>query len=174
MKLVCAWCGVAIDRPGHKQTTDPSTSHGMCPACSEALDSQEQGVSLQRHIDGIPIPILLIDDNDAVVAINAEAAKLSEKRSRPNGTQSFGQVFDCAHSRLREGCGRTIHCSGCAIRRSVAMTFETGTPQVSVPATVSIESPDEPFQAALAVTTVKRDGVVLLRVEEFQRKRAGF
>jgi hypothetical protein len=166
MKLVCAWCGVTIERPGYSQTLDPGASHGMCPACFEALLSQERGVSLQRHIDSIPIPILLVDSNDGVVTMNAEACSLLGKKLDPTARPPFGQVFDCIHSRLPEGCGRTIHCSGCVIRRSVATTFETGEPQVLVPATLSVESPDRLSDAVLTVTTVKRGGVVLLRIEK--------
>jgi nitrogen-specific signal transduction histidine kinase len=166
MKLVCAWCGVTIERPGYSQTLDPGASHGMCPACYEALVAQESGVSLQRHIDSIPIPILLVDSNDAVVAMNAKAGSVLGKKLDATAKQPFGQVFDCIHSRLPEGCGRTIHCSGCQIRRSVAMTFETGEPQVLVPATLSLESPDQLSDAVLTITTVKRDELVLLRIEK--------
>ena len=155
MKLVCAWCGVAIDRPGYSQTLDRNTSHGMCPACSEALFSQERGVSLQRHIDSIPVPILLIDSHDAVVMMNAKASDSLGKRLDSNATELFGQVFDCVYSRGPEGCGRTIHCSGCAIRKSVAATSNTGEPQFLVPATLSIEKADRLSEATLAITTVK-------------------
>jgi len=173
MKLICAWCGVTIERPGYGPTLDPSTSHGMCPACYEALVSQQSGVSLQRHIDSIPIPILLVDSNDAVVTMNAKACSMLGKKSDAAARQPYGQVFDCVHSRLPEGCGRTIHCSGCVIRRSVARTFDTGEPQMLVPATLSVESPDQLSDAVLTITTVKGKGVVLLRVEKAKGAGSG-
>jgi len=169
MKLICAWCGVTIDRPGYGLTRDPDTSHGMCPECAEAVVSQERGVSLQRHIDRIPIPIFLIDGDDGVVAMNAKACEVLGKKSVATAKQPFGQVFDCIHSRLPEGCGRTIHCSGCAIRRSVTTTFQTGEPQIQIPATLSINNPDRLSDAVLTITTLRRDGIVLLRVEEAKR-----
>lgn len=168
MKLICAWCGVKIDRPGYGLTLDRDTSHGMCPDCSEAVISQERGVSLQRHIDRIPIPIFLIDGDQVVVAMNAKACEATGKRSVVTGKQLVGQVFDCIHSRFPEGCGRTIHCSGCAIRRSIVTTFDTGEPQVRIPATLNIDSLDRLSEAVLTITTLKRDGVILLRVEKIE------
>jgi hypothetical protein len=165
MKLVCAWCGNPIDRAGYSQTLDPDTSHGMCPTCSEALASQERGVSLERHIDSIPVPILLVDSNNVVVAMNATATASLGGKPDSTAKQLFGQVFDCVHSHSPEGCGRAIHCSGCLIRRSVAATFNTGEPQVLIPATLSIENLDQLSEVVLTVTTVKRDGVVILRIE---------
>lgn len=165
MKLVCAWCGVSIDRPGYGQTLDLNTSHGMCLACSEAIVSQERGVPLQHLLDGIPIPILLIDSNDAVVTMNARACETLGHKFDTDVTRSLGPVFDCVHSRMPEGCGRTIHCSGCVIRRSAVTTFETGGPQILVPATLSVENPDGISDALLSITTVKGDGVVFLRIE---------
>ena len=164
MNFVCAWCGNTIDRAGYSQTLDPNTSHGMCPTCSEALASQERGISLERHIDNIPIPILLVDRNNVVLTMNAKADEtLGGKLA--TAKQLLGQVFDCVHSRRAEGCGRSIHCSGCAIRRSVAATFDTGEPQILIPATLTTESPDQLSEAVLTITTVKSDGVVLLRIE---------
>jgi hypothetical protein len=165
MKLICAWCGNTIDRAGYGHALDPETSHGMCPTCSETLASQERGVSLERHIHSIPIPILLVDRNNVVVTMNTKAGEmLGGKLS--TAKQLLGQVFDCAHYRRPEGCGRAIHCSGCAIRTSVAATFDTGKPQIQIPATLTTESPDKLSEAVLTITTVMSDGVVLLRVEQ--------
>jgi PAS domain-containing protein len=169
MKLVCAWCGSAIERSGYERAPDSSISHGMCPTCSQVLDSQESGVRLQRHIDGIPIPILLVDAHNTTVAMNAKACEILGRTPESSAGAQFGLVFDCVHYRLPEGCGRTVHCSGCVIRKSVAATFDTGEPQVLVPATLSIDHPDQLSNARLTITTVRKDGVVLLRIENLQQ-----
>lgn len=140
------------------------TSHGLCPACSGALTSQDSGTSLQGHIDSIPIPILLIDARNTIVAMNAKACDTLGWKSVLN--QALGRVFDCIYSRFPEGCARSVHCSGCAIRRAVATTFDTGEPQIQVPATISVDNPDRLSEAAFAITTVRKNGVVLLRIEE--------
>ncbi|MBZ5686629.1 MAG: hypothetical protein LAP86_16480 [Acidobacteriia bacterium] len=168
MKLVCAWCGSAIEHSGYERMPDSSTSHGMCPTCCQLLDSQERGVQLQRHIDCIPIPILLVDANNTTLAMNAKACEVLGRTPESSTGAQFGLVFDCAHYRLPEGCGRTVHCSGCVIRKSVAATFDTGEPQVLVPATLSIDNPDQLSNAVLTITAVKRAGVILLCIENLQ------
>lgn len=164
MKLICAWCGATIERPGYSQQK-PDTSHGLCPVCFEAFRCQERGASLQQHLDTIPIPVLLIDDSNAVVTMNAKARDTLGKRPEDTRVQLFGKVFDCIYSHNSEGCGRKIHCAGCAIRKSVTTTFHTGKPQVSVPATLSVTSPDDISEAVLNVTTVKVGELVLLRID---------
>ena len=165
MRLICAWCGVTIVRPGYGQEFEPETSHGMCPACTEALSSQERGQSLQHHLDTIPFPVLLLDGNNYVLTMNAKACDALGKKVGKTETPSFGRVFDCVHSLSSEGCGRAIHCSGCAIPRSVTTTFKTGEPQIVVPATLSITNQDELSEAVLAVTTVKIGRPVVLLIE---------
>lgn len=168
MKLVCAWCGARIERSGDNQPLDPETSHGICPSCAEAFASQD-GVSLQRFIDNIPIPILLVDNNTGIVATNAKACEMLGRQSETIIDQLFGPVFDCAYAGLSEGCGRTIHCSGCAIRNSVLTTFNTGEPQIAVPATLTLESPDRLSEVVLTITTVRSNGVVVMRLEQVKR-----
>jgi transcriptional regulator with PAS, ATPase and Fis domain len=165
MNLVCAWCGGSIERHGYSQL-DNNTSHGMCPECSSALSFQEDGVPLQHHIDSIPIPIILLDSNNAIVATNAKACEMLGRKPEATVNRPFGTVFDCVYSRVPEECGRRIHCSGCVIRNSVTTTYNTGAPQVSVPATLSVESPDRFSEAVLTVTTVKSAGLVVMRIEQ--------
>ena len=140
----------------------------MCSACSEALRSQDHGVTLQQHLDSIPIPVLLIDDSSSVVGMNAKAYDFLGQELHETEVQLFGKVFDCVHSRSPEGCGRTIHCSGCAIRRSVTATFKTGKPQVLLPATLRVTSEDQLSEAVLRITTVKMGGMVVLLIEPGQ------
>ena len=165
MKLVCAWCGVPTERTGYSDRTGLDTSHGMCTACAQALAHQERGAPLQEYLNGIHIPILLIDHNNAAVTMNAKACDTFATKLDGTETQFLGRVYDCLHSRSAEGCGRKIHCSGCAIRRSVTATFNTGEPQNLVLATLNITSPDQPSAAVLAVSTVLLGGLVLLHLE---------
>jgi hypothetical protein len=166
MKLICAWCGSAIERSGYNEIGDSDASHGMCPACWQALASQENGVSLQRHIDSIPIPILLVDSNNATLRMNEKASETLGSNAEATKGIQFGLVFDCLHSHFPEGCGRSIHCSGCVIRRTVAETFSTGQPQIAVPATLRVDSADQPSDVVFTITTVKSGKFVLMRIEK--------
>jgi hypothetical protein len=171
MKLVCAWCGVGMERSGYDQTPEGTTSHGLCRECSLALASQDEGTTLQRHIDSIPTPILLIDSENKVLAANARACEILGSRS-DTANVTFGPVFDCVYSRSPEGCGRAIHCVGCVIRKSVAATFNTGQPQVSVPATLSVNSPDQPSAVTFTITTIRTGECVTLRIDQLQKDLA--
>lgn len=143
---------------------DDEPSHGICPECVSNLTFQT-GVGLQEYIESISLPVIVVDDDVRVQAANASACRALGKRAPALLQRSGGTVFECAHARLPEGCGRTIHCSGCAIRRAVTITFETGAPQDRVPATLTRKDADRPSAAVLYITTVKAGAHVLLRVE---------
>lgn len=163
-KLVCAWCSTRIGNPGSSRMLDSDVSHGLCSECADSLSRQHNGLSLQRQIDNILIPILLIDGQNTVSGMNAKACETLGWESPFK--QALGLVFDCVYAGLPGGCVRSIHCSGCAIRKAVETTFKTGKPQIDIPATLSVDNLDEIADVAFAITTVKRDGVVLLRVKD--------
>ena len=120
---------------------------------------------LQSYIDRMATPILLLDSNNTVVGMNLKACEMLGEKSTQTIRQPFGRVFDCVYSNHQEGCGRSIHCSGCEIRKSVTTTFDTGEPRTQVPATLSIQSADRLSDAVLTISTVRRDGLVLLRID---------
>jgi len=75
-------------------------------------------------------------------------------------------VFECANAKLPEGCGNTIHCSGCTIRRNVMDTQETGRRHFRVPAYLNQGNPESYQQIRFLISTEKVEGIVLLRIEE--------
>jgi PAS domain-containing protein len=164
MKRVCAWCRKEIGTIASTRHGDDAVSHGICPDCISNLTFQ-QGASLQELIDSIDLPIFVVDDDVRVKAANATACRTLGKDAVTMQGHRSGDVFECAHARLPEGCGRTIHCSGCAIRRSVAHTFQTGETLSGVPATLSRNDPDHSSDIALTITTVKAGGLVMLRID---------
>lgn len=164
MRHICAWCTKEIgcvEGSGHPDTV---VSHGICPSCVSNLTLQ-QGASLREFIDSIPVPVLVVDDDVKVRAANTAAAEALGRDVCSRDGYRGGDVLECAYARLPEGCGRTIHCSGCAIRRAVTRTFETGEPQHRVPATLHHGDPDDPSAVVLWITTVRVDGSVILRVD---------
>jgi len=107
----------------------------------------------------------VVDDDVVIKTVNAKACELLGKDVPAMQGLRGGNVLECAHARRPEGCGKTIHCSGCAIRRAVTRTYETGEPQSMVPATLHQTDLDDPSAIALRITTVKVDGTVFLRVD---------
>jgi PilZ domain-containing protein/PAS domain-containing protein len=139
-------------------------SHGICPDCKNTFAFQE-GVSLQQYIDSIPYPILFVDKDMRVSFGNAKACKILGKAHDAVTGRLYGEVFECSHSRLPEGCGRTICCSGCTIRRTVTQSFRTGEGQGQIPATLKQNGSD----VSLQITTLNVGEIVLLRIDRFQQ-----
>ncbi len=164
MKRVCAWCRAEMNRVGDSRHDDGAVSHGICERCADNIAFQ-QGVSLQLFIDSLPLPILVMDNEGVIQSVNAKGREVFGKKPEKGVRLLSGMVFECQFARLPEGCGRTIHCSGCAIRRAISLTGETGEPQSMVPASISRKSSDIPSAIALTITTVKVGDGVLLRVD---------
>lgn len=143
---------------------DDVVTHGICESCHDNLTFQH-GVPLGEYLDSLPHPVVAVDGDGVVLLANARACEALGKNPKDMIGQRGGNVFECAYARLPEGCGRTIHCSGCAIRRAVTKTFETGEPRYRVPATLMKDDPDHPSAVSMTITTVKAGDTVFLRVE---------
>lgn len=158
MARTCGWCGTAIAEGG-----DPRGS-GLCPACTVRLEP-DQKVSVQEIIDPIPAPVLVVDDDIAVSLLNQrgrEVLGLGPERARG---RRAGELFRCIHDLEPGGCGRTIHCSGCALRRVVTAVCQSGEPQFDVPATLRVGDPDRPEAVAMTVSAFKRGEVVMVKID---------
>jgi len=160
VKRMCAWCGREMPP---KFGEESRISHGICELCADDIFSNT-AIPLQRYLDKLPEPVLVVDGDVSVSFMNQSAERLTGKTTDAAPRRKGGEVFDCAHSHLPEGCGRTIHCSGCVIRRSVTATYTTGEPRVQVPA--SLRRLDADGEVALTITTVKAGDTVLLRVDK--------
>jgi len=165
MTRTCSWCSKEFDISKRSGQPDRGMIPPLCAACSELMVFQ-MGVPLQTFIDRLPAPIFVVNDNVEVQAANTLGLKLLNKESRAVLKKLGGIVFECAYARLPEGCGKTVHCSGCAIRRAVYQTFESGKSLSDVPATIHHSGQGEPQDIALLISTEKMGDVILLKVEK--------
>lgn len=78
-----------------------------------------------------------------------------------------GDVFECENARQPEGCGHTVHCSGCAIRQTVLDTMQTENPHTRVPATLNHLAGSTRID--LLISTETHGNVVFLRIDELKR-----
>jgi PAS domain-containing protein len=162
---ICAWCQTEMPSKGEGSGV---VTHGICEACAGTLMS-DLPISLQHFLDGLPLPVLVVDSDVKASMANLEAQKIIGKPLEEFLQRKGGDVFNCIHAKTPEGCGRTIHCSACAIRTSVTRTHQTGEPQVMVPATLKHGDPDSPSAVALTITTLKRGDLVLLMIHNVER-----
>jgi PAS domain-containing protein len=172
MERICAWCRKDLGKEESGAEFDRVITHGICDQCQSNLWFQ-QGVPFEQFIDSLEEPVLVVDSEDRIEIANRRARTLLGKELGDIKGTKRGEVFECAYARLPEGCGKTRHCSGCAVRRTVAYTFESGKSSLRVPATLRCERPKGGKDTRFLISTEKVGGVVLLRIDNVDRKRKG-
>jgi len=163
MKHICAWCNTILGIDGD----DDSPTHTICHHCRNNLDFQ-LGADLLTYLDSLSTPVIVVTGDAEVVVVNFTAAALLGHPSSELHNQRLGDVFECARARFPEGCGRTIHCSGCAIRRAVTDTAATGASHHRQPAILR-QYRDDP-EITLYITTEQVGDFVVLQVERVEEK----
>jgi len=137
MRVVCSFCRVPL---GEKPPLDrDELSHGACPPCLEHFERQWEGLSLAEYLDDFEFPVVVVDQDGRFIAANDRMAEQLGQPARSLTGLLGGEAMECVWARLPGGCGRTSHCETCTVRQTVRRTFETGEPQVRVPAWVQRE-----------------------------------
>lgn len=162
MKVVCSYCQQSMD--DKPPLDDPVTSHGICAACYDHFGPQWDGLSTGEFLDRFDTPVVVVDAKARVVAINQAMAAHRGVESRTAAGMLGGELLECTNARRPGGCGHTIHCKACAIRRVVTETLHSGEPQHEVRAT--LDRPED--SADLVLSSFPRDGLIYLLVESAQ------
>ncbi len=164
MLRVCAWCNKSMSpvKTGGKASANMVT-HSMCSDCADNLDFQ-LGVSLKEYLDSLKVPIIALDGNGSVIAVNSAASVVCKQKSGIEPIEWQEKVYECAHARLPEGCKKTVHCSGCAIRFVTADAFRSGKSRQNVPAHLNHCSSDMNEEIELLISADKIDNIVFLRI----------
>jgi hypothetical protein len=168
MKQTCIWCSQEIG-PGEKGgPRDGSNAHAVCGCCSEHFTLPPEG-PLQKHLDSLPFPVFVVDLYAGVypitTAVNKKACDWAKKGPREIIQHLYGNVVECVYARLPEGCGNTSTCMSCGLLQSVAITQESGEPQVKTAITLQRGDRDHPAPVALSITTMKTGRLVMLRMD---------
>jgi hypothetical protein len=137
-------------------------SHGICPQCY--LKFQYNEISLQTLVESFPFPILIIDDQGVVQSGNSAALTVIGKSPEQLANRYGGNVIECIYASLPEGCGNTVHCSGCIIRQSVMKTFTIGTPSIEKVAFNYVYTPNGIQLTKFVISTEKVGDRVLLQI----------
>ncbi len=161
MKYVCAYCNEEL-RP--ETTGKEGVSHGICPSCYNHIKAS-LGVDLKEYLNMLDHPVFLVDDDVKVLSANYKARHLNGDKIHSIINKRLGEVFECENAIRSEGCGRSVCCSGCTIRRSVSTTYKTGDPVMKKPASLVSAISGIPTTIDLYITTYKVGKVVFLMVE---------
>jgi PAS domain-containing protein len=161
MLVVCSYCRRTIfdDRTGGAEV-----SHGMCPACAEHFETLWRGMSLSEYLDGLDRPVLVVNAEGRVVAANERLARLFGRDRADMCGLLEGEALACVNSRLPGGCGKTVHCRECTIRRGVERVAETGIPLERAPAYLDTAA----GRVELRISVHAKDGLVKVVVEEMK------
>nr|WP_320160854.1 hypothetical protein [uncultured Methanoregula sp.] len=161
MTTVCSFCNSMV-RPGER--TDSPVSHGVCKSCYARFVAR-YGIDLKKYISLLGVPVLIVDNDVTVLEANTSARELAAKPGGEILGKRAGTVYECKYSHLPGGCGRSIHCSGCAIRISVTETWTSGQPVTRRPAVLNHESNGDEKEIHFFVSTRKEGDAVLLAIE---------
>jgi len=164
MKRICAWCHIELTSEPADQSKDLSSpiSHGICEKCFNKVLYHE--ISIQSLIESIQLPILVVNPKGQVQTANKPALSIVNKTLKQVANQLGGNVMECIYAELPEGCGNTIHCSGCAIRQSVMKTFTSGQPVIGKIANNSLVTSAGIQQMKISITTELVGDIVLLQI----------
>ena len=163
MVVICAWCGNKISGSSE---SGQSVSHGICNECAVAHFSSFP-VNLEEILDQFSTPILVVGSDGNIETANQTALDALGKDRGEIKHMPGGNVFGCIHSVKPEGCGKTIHCKSCTIRRTVEQVMATGQNQYRIPATLKVMDSVAERDIVCTITAEKVGDFVILTVEDF-------
>ncbi len=131
-----------------------------------SLGSRYQPLKFQELLEKLPVPVFVVDGEYKMRGANHKALDLLICKPEEVVGKLPGIVFQCAHAGLPGGCGRTVQCSGCAIRASVTHTFATGEALCEVRTTIQRGEPGAVEPVTFRISTEKMGDVVLLQVDK--------
>ena len=88
--------------------------------------SLEEDRSLQSFIESIPVPIVILNSSLLPMCSNKAGLESFHLLDVELAGSSLGEIVECENSKLPGGCGKTLHCSSCVLRRTVTETYDTG------------------------------------------------
>jgi len=157
--VLCAWCQALLS-----DEVDGPVTHGICPNCAADLRYLPQ--SLDRFLDSLGGPVLLVDGEGRVLGLNRAAAAIVRMDPGTAKGHLTGEVLQCVHSELPGGCGHTTHCTGCTIRRAFEHTAATGAPVRDAPAFAHVRGAERPVLLSFRISTERLGPLVLVQLVE--------
>jgi hypothetical protein len=168
MNQTCIWCSQEMGPGEEGGPRDDTNAHAVCGCCSEHFTLPPEG-PLQKHLDSLPFPVLVVDLYAGAylitTAVNKKACDWVKKGPHEIIQHLCGNVVECAYARLPEGCGNTNICRSCAILQAIAVTKESGESQVKAVLTLQRGNMDHPAPVAISITTMKTGRLVMLRMD---------
>ncbi|MDN5278857.1 MAG: hypothetical protein PWR01_2822 [Clostridiales bacterium] len=168
MKIQCAWCQKDLTVVTEQNADEKyPVSHGICSKCAELL-LKDLEMPIKTFINQFKMPVMVVDDVNNVIVANEATEEISAMKFDIGDQLKCGNLIGCVHSDQPEGCGATVHCQACVIRKAILFTHETGQPFVEQ------ACPDHHFfkgnrNPTMIVSSEKFGNRILLKVENLNK-----
>ena len=149
-----------------------SMAGAVCDECARRLLA-ECGVELGRYLEGLGSPVMLADADGVIVAASPLALERLGMEAEDVEGRLCGDVFRCVNASLPGGCGKTVHCRKCGLRKCIVATTGSKEPMSRVPVRLKTGDPGDPTWLGIVVATEYFSGVVMLRLDEFGEHAEG-
>ena len=166
MLRICAWCKVNLDTHVKMEQIAPENhpiTHGICPDCSELFMYDTS--PMHEFLNKLNRNVLLVNNDGIVKDANETALVFLNKPLNLVKNLPGGNVMECVHSEELDGCGNTIHCSGCTVRNSVMHTLNTGQSIKGKKAFQLLRQNGKVRKVELQISTEKIGNQILLQIE---------
>lgn len=164
MRRVCAWCKKDL-KPNEEYDSEGGITHGICSFCAIKISSFKPR-NIKELLNYVQQPVFLIDSDGIVRTANKSGLEMLGKKLEEIEYELGGDVFECSYASVEGGCGRTLHCTTCAIRNIVMDTLTTGQGYKSIPAFQSINTKDGTRILKFYISTEKVKECILLRIDK--------
>jgi hypothetical protein len=165
MKVICAWCEKELENISEDEKTSKyEVSHGICLPCKQRFLANDE-YSLDGFLNKLEAPVLVVNSEGEIALANNQALDLLGKDLDQVKGYRGGDVMECAHAALPDGCGNTRHCVACTIRNNVMDTLETAECKQRVPAYLNQQLNGGKRIVDYLISTEKIGEVVLLRID---------
>ncbi len=168
MKQLCAWCGNGIRKDAAENEADAPVSHGICHACAGGMLTAKPQ-ELRGFLDRFAFPVLLVNADGSIVLANHQACDMLALSPESFPAQDFGSVAECVYAKETGGCGRSVHCTGCTLRRTLVDTAATGKNHQNVPASLQLLPRKIAPPVECLISTEKSGGFILLELKKIQK-----
>jgi len=168
MKKFCFHCRKDLEETAEGGGGPNLFSEGLCENCAEKILYEDLGEPLIDFLDRQGAAVLVINSDTIVLTANQKACKLLHKNRSDFKEKNPGDVIECIYSKLKNGCGKEVHCKSCTIRNAIQETFETGKRLERIQAYPDIQVESGTRDMCIEITTEKSGEIVFLQIDDLR------
>ena len=124
-------------------------------------------MTIAEFLDSFAVPVLLVNSDGIVQAINSAARVMPEWRDVEfDSSPTPGMILACSHAISAPGCGKTMHCVACTVRNQINATISSGLPQEEEPAVIMPVNVAGQQGFRYLVSTDKVEDYIILKIRQ--------